>query len=301
MKKKTTIILLLVIGILGSFIAFYSFNMLFSDLSNMFYGTHDAYIITSIPLFMITLDIILSFLFVIRLYRRPEYKKAMIKLYSIYMAINGAIGTVTSIMTGRVLYHSFLAPYPFPLYSLLMLIVNILLMVLGLVIRIILVEKVDEDLEKRKMTIGYMLFSAALFIVIMFAFDKFGAILWSPVYTSFRSLDITIWFYIWILIPPAIIIYYILDNFKVFSRKGKVIFSITVTALNIILGVVVYLISSNNPLLISSVSPIVPLERLATMPVNFIAEFFGVTLYGGYMIYQTIHSYLKHKNDPVEE
>ena len=55
MKKKLAIILLSSIGVIGSFIAFYSFNMLFSDLSNMFYGTHDAYIIASIPLFMIVI------------------------------------------------------------------------------------------------------------------------------------------------------------------------------------------------------------------------------------------------------
>lgn len=301
MKKKLAIKLLSFIGVIGSFIAFYSFNMLFSDLSNMFYGTHDAYIIASIPLFMITLDIMLSFLFVIRLYRRPEYKKRMIKLYSIYMAFNGAIGVVTAIMTGKILYHSFISPYPFPGYTLITLILNLLLMIAGILIRVVFVNRIPDDLEKRKFSIGYIIFSAALFVVIMFAFDKFGAILWLPFYASFRTLDLTIPFYIWILIPPAIILYYILDNFKVFSRKGKIIYSASVFGLNLILGIIVYLIATNNTALISSVSAVVPLERLATMPINFIAEFFGVLLYSIYMIYQSIHSYLKHKNDKVEE
>ena len=97
------------------------------------------------------------------------------------------------------------------------------------------------------------------------------------------------------------IIYYIIDNFKLLSRKAKIIYSVSCVSLNIILGFIVYLIASNNTLLISSVSAVVPLERLATMPINFIVEFFGVTLYGIYMIYQSIHSYLKHKNDPKEE
>ena len=136
MNKNKSLILLIVIGIIGSIINFYATNLLFSDLSNMFYGVHDAYIISSFPIFFIALDFVVAFIFVLRLTRYPIYKKSLINLYTTYGIVNSVLGIMFSIITGSIIYDSFIAPYPFMGYSIIMLIVHLALCALFIYIKI---------------------------------------------------------------------------------------------------------------------------------------------------------------------
>ena len=296
MRKRNAVFLLIAIALVGSFINFYATNLLFSDLSNMFYGVHDIYIISSIPLFIIAVDFVVAFIFVMRFARYPEYKRATVNLYTIYLAILSVVGIVFSILTGTIIYHSFLAPYPFFCYGLIMLIVNIVLLALA-IIENIKNRKQPKDEKRRHFKVKYILYSILLVFLTYFAFSKFGALLYSPVYILGRTLHLTFPFYVSLLFPMMLlahIVLYFLDWY-VGREKTEIIHVLIIFALNLIFGIAVFIIGYRHPEFISAVSPALALERLATFPVNTIFQFAAMLILSAYYLIYAVITYRKSK------
>lgn len=291
MKKKTAVILLALLAVTGSIVTFYATNLLFSDLSNMFYGVHDAYIIASIPLFTIALDFTAAFIFVMRYYRYPEYKKAMIRLYTIYLMAFSFIGLVFSVLTGVYIYHSFTVSYPIFCYPLMMLLVSAVLFAAGLVIRLLCQKKMPEDPAKRHYKVKYILYSIMLSLLTYYAFDKFGALIFAPAYAQVRTLYLTFPFYLSMLLPMALLIHiivYFMDGY-VGREKAAIRIVIALFFLNLIAGIAVFLIGANNTTFISAVSPALAMERLAAFPINTVFQFVVMTVMTiYYLIYALI-------------
>lgn len=298
MKRKTEIILLVITILLGSIITFFATNLLMSDLSNMFYGVHDAYIVASIPMFIIALDFVVAFLFIIRFYRYPQYKKAMVKLYTLFLIINSAIGFVFAILTGTSLaYGSLFTRYIFPGYGFIMLLVHLALCVLGVLLRVHYTKTLPEDTEKRKMKVRYIVYTALLGCMTYYAFNKFGAFLYSPIYVYWRTLNMTFTFYLSMLMPMSLIIHVIVyfnDGYKGKEKAGIVVTS-CILGLSILLCGSVLILGSTYPQFISAVSPALPLERLATMPINSIFMLCIMILFGTYYLIYAIRSYKRAK------
>jgi len=294
MKKKDIIILLIVNIILGSLITFYAGNLLSSDLSNMFYGVHDCYFISSIPMFMISLDFIIIFIFLIRYYRY-EYKISLTNLYTIYLVINGVVGVITSVVSAFI-YKSLIKPSPFPGYLIIMILINLAIIVIGLKYNL---ENRKNDLKnaaKKKIKIHNVIYSAVLGILLFFGFYRFGSVLFGIVYIQGRTLYLTIWFYLWATLPILIITHIILYFFDLYKKYSHaVIFIGSVFVLNIVLGVVVMLIGKNYPIFISAISPALPLERLATKPIDIVSNFIIMIILCGYYLYYSLRSYRQEK------
>ena len=60
--RKSTIFGLIALTLTGSFVNFYTTNLLLSDLSNLYYGVHEALIVSSLPGFFFSLDFVLGIL-----------------------------------------------------------------------------------------------------------------------------------------------------------------------------------------------------------------------------------------------
>lgn len=295
MTKKHEILSLVLVILFGSIITFYSSNMLMSDLSNMFYGVHDAYIIASFPLFFISIDFVIGLIFIIRFCRYPQYRKALVNLYTLLLLIVSIIGFIFSILTGTLIYHSFTTRYPFIGYTTITLLIHIMLAFLALYIRKNYLKKLPEDTEKKKLKVKYCLYSALLGFMIYFAFTKFGAFLYAPFYIHWRTFNLTFTFYLSLLMPIALVIHvilYFMDAYK--GREKLAIFVVgSILCLSIILCSSVLIIGATQTQFISAVSPALPLERLATKPINSIFMLVALVIFGMYYLLYAIKSYIR--------
>ena len=188
MNKKISIIVLVILALLGSFILFYATNLLMYDLGLNFYGFQELSIISSLPLFMIGLAFPLAAMFILKVQKYPNSKRQLVKIYSIVLAVYGFIGVVTSILTGTMVYGSLFAKYPFPGYAFICLLGNLVLLVGALLVRFIFVKKLPEDTETNKVTVKTVFKALGLEFVSFFAFERLGAVIWAVEYAQVRSL-----------------------------------------------------------------------------------------------------------------
>lgn len=279
LTKKQALLLITLILILGSIVTFYGGNLLCSDLSNMFYGVHDIYIISSFPMALTILYFVLGFLFTIRYYRYPQYKKRMINLYTILFGIVALIGIVFTILTVTIIYKNLFAPYPFFGYSVIMLLVHLAIFIFSIYVNILIRKKLEDDSERRKFKVSYIVTTIVLFVLSILAFYRFGSVIYMPLYAQGRTFYMTVWFYIWACMPMAILVHnvlYFLDIYK--NNKQALKYTAIVSILQISLGIVVVRLMKNYPIFISAISPALPLERLATSPIDTYIGLYGVTV-----------------------
>jgi len=291
MKKKTCLFILIPILLIGSYTAFYAFNLLASDVSNMFYESIKIDFASSIPLFIISIDFAVGFMFVIKYYRYENRRKSLINLYTIYLAVNSFVAIVFCFITGICVYHSFIKPYPFNGYTIVMLVTNSALLFIGVYLNIYSRKNTKDDPEKKMIKFKHFVYNAIMGLLLYFSFYKLGIILWLPKYVHLRTLYLTIPFYFWSLLPLGYIfhiVFYFLDYYKSYNDALK--FLIILFALNIIFGITTIFLGYNFTLFISAISPCLPLERLATSPFDTIITFVLLFISGTYYIIYTIRS-----------
>ena len=302
-EKLLASLLLIIIGIVGSICVFYMTNLLLSDLSNMFYGVHDAYIIASFPGFFLSLYFILAEIFVFRYFYRPKYRKSLILTYLIIACCFAFIGMIMSIITGAVIYKSFFTPYPFWGYTMICLIVHIFVFCGSIYLHILFKKKLPDDETKRPISIQYVLFSTVLSILVFFAFDRFGAFLVAPVYIHWRTFYLTFPFYLSLLLPAAELVHTVLYMFDYFKKKPMIgfVYSLVMVVADIVLLTTVILLGYNYPQFISAVSPALALERLATKPYDIILTVVIMIGLTGYNLWYSIYRLVKSKKKEAEQ
>ena len=102
MSKKFVMISLAVIAVLGSLLTFYASNLFFGDVSN--FGSGSPTIFATFPSMLFGAMLIAATLYIVRLYKRPENKKALSKLYLIIAAVLAFLGIVFAVLGGIVNY-----------------------------------------------------------------------------------------------------------------------------------------------------------------------------------------------------
>lgn len=288
MSKRSALIILGLLAFFGALVTFYGTNCFMSDVCNMF---HDNGIIASLPILAVCAEFTLATVFVMRFYRYPMYKKAMINLYTIIAVCFSLIGFVTAILAGILVYGSFILPYPFFGYLILMLIYHFAVVAYCLFINITNRKK-EDDPEKRTLKFKYVLYSILLPVLIYMAYNKLGAVLFMVTYAHFRTLYMTFILYLALLVPFAMlchIVMYFMDVYKGKELKGVIVAGV-IFVLNIVLSVAVMITGSHNPQFISAVSPALPLERLMTFPLDTIVRFVFMLLLSGYYLFYAIRS-----------
>ncbi len=296
MKKTRNIIVLIALILVGSFVTFYTSNLIMSDVSNMFYGVHNADCIASLPGFLFAVEFVAVTIYFLRVTRRNQYKKKTTLLYLKYLLSLSIIGFLSSFFAGFVVYDSILAPYPFPGYTLLGIIVHALIIV-GSIIGIIKVKKTPDDTEKRRIDFGYVVYSIAIFVIIFITYNRLGALMWGVTYIQVSSLWLTFPFYLSLLLPLALMIHILLYFYGVFNKRPVVaiVYDVIFLIVNVMLGTAVFWIGAVNTAFISAISPALSLERLWTKPVDNIIHFVVLLFIGLYCLYLSIKLYNKKK------
>ncbi len=289
MGKKTNILWLIVLILVGSFVTFYTSNLIMSDVSNMFYGVHNADCVASFPGFLFAVEFVVATIYFIRVTRRSQYRKNTSKLYAKYFLVLSAIGVACSIYTGIEVYDSFFAPYPFPGYTVLGIVVHALIVV-GAILWLKKNKLLPEDEGKRRIDFGYVVYSIAIFVIIFITYNRLGALMWGFTYIQVSSLWLTFPFYLSLLLPLALMIHLLLYFYGVFNRNPviAIVYDTIFLIVNVMLGTAVFWVGAVNTAFISAISPALSLERLWTKPVDNIVHFVVLFFVGLYCLYLSI-------------
>ena len=288
MNKRNIIITLIITAILGSVVTFYASNMFFSDVANFGAGFMNTTLFATLPAMLFGAIILMIPLYVLRLYKRPNTKKRLTRTYLFTAMGLSLFGIVFAVLAGVLNYHSFVKPYPFPGYLIIMLFINILVIAGSAVTLFMRVLKMPEDTEQYKCSFKHILHTYGLFLLIALAFNRFGAFLLAPVYIQWSTFYKTFVYYLFLLIPMALLVVKVLKILEI--RKNFLIPVIVIAVLNAGLMIAILLLGANDSTFVSAVSAAAPLERLGSMPMELFIHFFayfGVSTY--YIIVEKIN------------
>ena len=280
MSKKFSLIALAIIAVLGSLMAFAASNLFFTDVP--YFGPHimDTAIFLSFTALLFGAYFVIGAMYIVRSYLKPNIRKKMSKTYLKTTMVLAGLGFVFAILAAVINYNgNFLASAPFPGFIVLMMVAHLL--VLGGSIFALLkpVKALPEDTEEFKVGAKHVFFTMGWFLFTALAFNRFGAFLTMPIYVELRNFYQTVFFYLFLLVPMAILVKKVFDVFEL--RLNRFIYVIILFAINLVLFIVVAIIGLNDTTFVSSLSPAMPLERLAAKPVEIIIHFasqFGILL-----------------------
>ena len=280
MSKKFSLIALAIIAVLGSLMAFVASNLFFTDVP--YFGPHimDTAIFLSFTALLFGAYFVIGAMYIVRSYLKPNIRKKMSKTYLKTTMVLAGLGFVFAILAAVINYNgNFLASAPFPGFIILMMVMHLL--VLGGSIFALLkpAKALPEDTEEFKVGAKHVFFTMGWFLFTALAFNRFGAFLTMPIYVELRNFYQTVFFYLFLLVPMAILVKKVFDVFEL--KLNRFIYVIILFAINLVLFIVVAIIGLNDTTFVSSLSPAMPLERLAAKPVEIIIHFasqFGILL-----------------------
>ena len=288
MSKKFVIISLAILAIIGSIWTFYASNMFFGDVSNFGAGFMKTTLFVTLPGLLLGALFVTAALFIIRFYLRPNSRKILCRNYLFIAIALGGFGLLFSVVAGILYKGFFLKPYPFPGYLIIMLVLNVLIIAGSAVVLFKIVLKMPDDTEQYKVTVKHVFHTLGLFLLIALAFNRFGAFLLAPVYVQWSTLYKTFTYYLFLLIPMALLVVKVLKLLEI--RKHFLIPVIVIGILNAGLMIAVLLLGANDAAFVSAVSAAAPLERLGSMPMELFIHFFtyfGVSTY--YIIVEAVN------------
>ena len=293
MSKKLTFITLAIIAVLGSLLTFYASNLFFSDVSN--FGSGSPTLFVTFPAMLLGAMFIAAPLFIVRFNQRPNSRKVLCRNYLFIAMALGVFGAIFAVLGGVVNYRGNFVKYPFPGYLIIMIVLHVLIVAAAAVVLFKVVLKMPEDTEKFKVGVKHVFHTIGLFLFIALAFNRFGAFLLMPVYVQWSTFYMTFVYYLFMLIPMALLVIKVLG---IYGYKPLLIPVIVVTALNIVLFGVTAIIGINDSAFISAVSAAAPLERLGSMPMEILIHFLA---YLGVSIFYIIKEVKAKKQPSVEE
>ena len=280
MSKKFSLIALAIIAVLGSLVAFAASNLFFTDVPYFGPNIMDTALFASFTALLFGAYFVMGPMYIVRSYLKPNIRKKMTRTYLITTAVLALFGLIFAILAGVVNYKgNFLAPYPFPGFIIIMMVVHFLVLGGAIALLVITLTRMPADTERFKVGAKHVFFSMGWFLFVALAFNRFGAFLTMPMYVELRNFHLTFLFYLFLLVPMAILVKKVFDVYEV--KFNKFVYVIVLFAINLVLFVAVAIIGMNDTTFVSSLSPAMPLERLAAKPVEIIIHFasqFGILL-----------------------
>ena len=277
MSKKFIMISLALIAIFGSLLTFYASNLFFSDVAN--FGSGSPTLFVTFPALLLGAMFVTAALFIVRFYQRPNSRKVLSRNYLFIAIALACFGVIFAVLGGVINYRGNFLSYPFPGYLIIMIVLNVLIIAGAALTLFKVVLKMPDDTEKYKVKPLHVLHTLGLFLLISLAFNRFGAFLLMPVYVQWSSLYMTFVYYLFLLIPMALLVIKVLG---ILDYKPLFIPTVVVAALAVILFAVTAIIGINDSAFISAVSAAAPLERLGSMPMEILIHFvtyLGVSIY----------------------
>ena len=268
-------------------ITFFTWNLIFSFVSN--YQALSPTALSSLPMiiFMIEIYVLLFAVFdYIVLERRDAF---FFRKNSIIVGVLALFGIATSIIDGTLVYHTFIGDYIFSGFPLFMLIIHTLFLGISEYVGFIAFRQISQEkLEKtwknprffyvRRVLVAFML---------MFALEKLGGFVLLPfIWSSYDSVYV-IPFYFQLLVPTFLFVSYMVDRHWLHDKKKNIIL------LSIGLGYSIFslvymvvaanMLHENYQLIVNPLSPVLQGERLITKPIGFII------MYGFCILYSAIN------------
>ena len=270
LKNILAVLLVLMVAV----ITFYTWNLIFSIVSN--YQALTLVSLSGLPL-IIFMCVIYALLFAtfdyIVLKRHDPY---LFRKYSIVVGCFSIVGIVCSIIDGTLIYGTFVGDYVFLAYPLFMLIVFVLLLGISVYFAVISIRKIIQEKNEKPAKISklYWLREVLVALMLMFALERLGAFVLLPTYFSSFDGAYVIPFYIQLLVPTLCFVSYMVDRHWLHNKKVNIILSSI--ALGYTLMSLTYMLILANalkefyPLIVNPLSPILQLERLIKLPIGFI-------------------------------
>ena len=269
MSKKFSLIALAIIAVLGSLVAFAASNLFFTDVPYFGPNIMDTALFASFTVLLFGAYFVMGPMYIVRSYLKPNIRKKMTRTYLITTAVLALFGLIFAILAGVVNYKgNFLTPYPFPGFIIIMMVVHFLVLGSAIALLVITLTRMPADTEQFKVGAKHVFFSMGWFLFVALAFNRFGAFLTMPMYVELRNFHLTFLFYLFLLVPMAILVKKVFDVYEV--KFNKFVYVIALFAVNLVLFVAVAIIGMNDTTFVSSLSPAMPLERLAAKPVEII-------------------------------
>ena len=279
MSKKFSLIALAIIAVLGSLVTIYACNLFFTDVPYFGPNIMDTAIFASFSAMFFGAYFVMAVLYICRAHLRPKTIKRLSSTYLKTTIVLSALGFVFALLAGLVNYGTLLSQYPFPGFVIIAMVLHLLVLAASIFAMVKYVKPLPEDEEKFKVGAKHVFFTLGWFLFVALAFNRFGAFLTMPMYVELRNFYQTIFFYLFLLVPMAILVKKVFDVFEL--KLNRFLYVIIVFAINLVLFLVVVIIGMNDTTFVSSLSPAMPLERLAAKPVEIIIHFasqFGILL-----------------------
>ena len=288
MDKKKSLITLGVIAFIGSIIGFVGTNFFMQDVLNKSANMFST-LLTSLPILMFGSLLVSAFLYVMRLNKRPKTFKRLTKHYLVVGLVLSGVGLLTAFLAGILTYGSFFKPYPFYGYLIIM-IVLFAVLIWAAIFFLNKIKNRPEDEETYKVTAPHVFSTIGWFLFIALVFNRTGAFFAMPFYVQWRTLYITFPFYMYLLCPLFLGIVKVLIDFKIFTKGSRLILPMVAGSVQIILFLVVVFIGTNDSTMVSAVSPAMPLERLASAPLEIIIHFASMVAVSIILVVQCVRN-----------
>lgn len=272
MKRKALILSLICLTIVGALFTMLGSNMFFADVGNMAVGFARSTILITIPAAIMAVMFAIAILYVIRINRHPDCVKRITRLYLIIAIALNVIALGANIAGAFMVYGTLVSLNPFPGYTIIFMMLE--LAIIGCSIFGLFKNKArPEDEGKVKITVVYVLKTIGWFMFIMLMLNRLGTFLTAPFYVYLRNLHKTFPFYIYLLVPVFLGTLVVLTSFKMIDKKKALLLTYIGIGLNVALFAYIALMGINDTGFISSLSEAMPLERLASKPLEMLIHF----------------------------
>lgn len=272
MNKKFTIISLICLTIVGALFTMLGSNMFFADVGNMAVGFARSTILITIPAAIMSVMFALGIFYVIRAYKHPDCLKSINRLYLIIAIALNVIALGANIAGAFMVYGTLVSLNPFPGYTIIFMVLE-LAIIGGAIFGLLQNSKRPEDEGKVKITVVYVLKTIGWFMFIMLMLNRLGTFLTAPFYVYLRNLHKTFPFYLYLLMPAFLGTLVVLTSFKMIDKKKALLLTYIGIGLNVVLFAYIALMGINDTGFISSLSEAMPLERLASKPLEMLIHF----------------------------
>ena len=290
--KKRIIIALVALAIVGSIITFHATNLVLASILNKDcpFGEFIVTFFPSLTFLFVALDFILFMFLFYRLYLHPTHEQRIYLVYGITLASFSLVALITNTLSGAITYGNFMVTHPFTGFHIIMYIWHALMLALGFVMIFYFRKKViNDDILIHKTTAKYVFQTILLALITFITLNRLGAFFLMPTFVQWSSLGLTYPAYVALILPTIIIVIdlvYLFGGFKK-SPKAGIVLCAFVLFFSVFCCLQICYRGMTNQLFIQLISPINPIGRLLTFPVDAVLQ---MVVAAGLAIYTLIDS-----------
>ena len=275
--KKRIIFALIALAIVGSIVTFHATNLVLASILNKDCPFNE-FIVTLFPsltFLFVALDFVLFMFLFYRLYLHPTHEQRIYLVYGATLVAFSIAGFITNTLSGALTYGNFLTAHPFVGFHIIMYFFHALMLALGFLMIFHFRKKViNDDILIHKTTAKYVFQTILLALIVFITLNRLGAFILSPTFIQWSSLGLTYPAYIALILPTIIIVIdlaYVFGGFKK-SPKAGIVACAFILFFSIFCCIQICYRGMSDQLFIQLISPINPIGRLLTFPVDAVLQ-----------------------------